>query len=125
MERVYFDYNVTTPLAPEVAAAMRPFIEEAYGNPSSLHWAGQRARTAIEQARSQVSTLLHCDSTEIVFTSGGTEATNSALAGVFFNSRKETPPHFIISSVEHPSISNVASFLERLGAEVTQVPVDS
>lgn len=124
MERVYFDYNATTPLAPEVAAAMRPFMEETYGNPSSLHWAGQRARTAIEQARSQVSTLLHCDPTEIVFTSGGTEANNSALAGVFFRPRKESRPHLIISSVEHPSIRNVASFLERLGAEVTRVPVD-
>jgi cysteine desulfurase len=124
MERVYFDYNATTPLAPEVAAAMRPFMEEAYGNPSSLHWAGQRARTVIEEARSQVSTLLHCDSTEIVFTSGGTEGNNSALAGVFFKSRKEPRPHFIISSVEHPSIANVASFLERLGAEITQVAVD-
>lgn len=124
MECVYFDYNATTPLAPEVAAAMRPFMEETYGNPSSLHWAGQRARTAIEQARSQVSTLLHCDPTEIVFTSGGTEANNSALAGVFFRPRKESRPHLIISSVEHPSIRNVASFLERLGAEVTRVPVD-
>jgi cysteine desulfurase len=124
MERVYFDYNATTPLAPEVAAAMRPFMEEAYGNPSSLHWAGQRARAAIDRSRSQVAALLHCEPAEVVFTSGGTEANNSALAGVFFKSRKETPPHFIISSVEHPSISNVASFLERLGAEVTRVPVD-
>lgn len=124
MERVYFDYNATTPLAPEVASAMRPFLEEEYGNPSCLHWAGQRAHAAVERARSQVAALLHCEPAEIVFTSGGTEANNSALAGVFFNSREKTPPHFVISSVEHPSISNVASFLERLGAEVTRVPVD-
>ncbi len=124
MDRVYFDYNATTPLAPEVAAAMRPFIDEAYGNPSSLHWAGQRARVAIERARKQVASLLHCDAEEIVFTSGGTEANNSALAGVFFNAPRDKPPHFVISSVEHPAISNVASFLERLGAQVTRVPVD-
>ena len=124
MERVYFDYNATTPLAPEVASAMRPFLEQEHGNPSSLHWAGARARTAIDQARTQVAALLHCEPAEIVFTSGGTEASNSALCGVFFRSQKKAPPHFIISSVEHPSVSNVASFLERLGAEVTQVPVD-
>jgi cysteine desulfurase len=124
MERVYFDYNATTPLAPEAAAAMRPFLDQEYGNPSSRHWAGQRARDAIDRARSQVATLLHCEPGEIVFTSGGTEANNSALAGVFFRSQRTKPPHFIISCVEHPSISNVASFLERLGAEVTRVPVD-
>lgn len=124
MQRVYFDYNATTPLAPEAAAAMRPFIDEAYGNPSSLHWAGQRARTAIERARNQVASLLQCDVDEIVFTSGGTEANNAALTGVFFNAPRDRPPHFIISSVEHPAISNVASFLERLGVQVTRVPVD-
>jgi cysteine desulfurase len=124
MERVYFDYNATTPLAPEVASAMRPFLEEEYGNPSCLHWAGQRAHAAVEQARRQVAMLLHCEPAEIVFTSGGTEANNSALTGVFFKSRENTSPHFVISSVEHPSISNVASFLERLGSEVTRVPVD-
>jgi len=124
MERVYFDYNATTPLAPEVASAMRLFLEQEYGNPSSLHWAGRRARAAIEQARRQLATLLNCEPAEIVFTSGGTESNNSALAGVFFKSQRKTPPHFIVSSVEHPSISNPMSFLERLGAEVTRVPVD-
>jgi cysteine desulfurase len=124
MERVYFDYNATTPLAPEVASAMRPFLEQEYGNPSSRHWAGERARVAINRGRSQVAKLLHCEPAEIIFTSGGTEANNSALAGVFFRSQRARPPHFIISSVEHPSILNAASFLERLGAEVTRVPVD-
>ena len=94
MERVYFDYNATTPLAPEVASAMRPFLEEEYGNPSSLHWAGQRARAAIEHARSQVATLLRCEPAEIVFTSGGTEANNSALAGVFFKSQRKDAAAF-------------------------------
>jgi cysteine desulfurase len=124
MERVYFDYNATTPLAPEVASAMRPFLEEAYGNPSSLHYAGERARAAIDRARRQVAMLLHCEPAEIVFTSGGTESNNSALAGVFFRHAGEKPSHFIISSVEHSSISNAASFLERLGAQVTRISVD-
>jgi len=124
MDRVYFDYNATTPLAPEAALAMRSFLEEPFGNPSSLHWAGQRARIAIERARSQVATLLRCEASEVIFTSGGTEANNSALAGVFFGRESRDPPHFIVSSVEHPSIAKTAGFLERLGAEVTRVPVD-
>ncbi len=123
MDRIYFDYNATTPLAPEVAAAMRPFIEEGYGNPSSQHWAGQRARAGIDCARRQVAALLGCEVGEVVFTSGGTEANNSALLGVFYSQHGKTPPHFIVSSFEHPSISLVASFLERLGAEVTRVAV--
>jgi cysteine desulfurase len=124
MDRVYFDYNATTPLAPEVALAMRPFMDEAYGNPSSLHWAGQRARTAIEHARRQVAALLGCESTEVVFTSGGTEGNNAALAGVYFSNHKRTPPHFIVSSVEHPSVARTLDFLERLGVPVTRVAVD-
>lgn len=124
MDRVYFDYNATTPLAPEVALAMRPFMDEAYGNPSSLHWAGQRARTAIEHARCQVANLLGCEPTEVIFTSGGTEANNAGLAGVYFSNNKHTPPHFIVSIVEHPSVAKTVDFLERLGAQVTRVAVD-
>jgi cysteine desulfurase len=124
MERVYFDYNATTPLAPEVALAMRPFLDEGYGNPSSVHWAGQRARNAIEHARCQVAALIGCDPTEVVFTSGGTEANNAAITGVYFSKGKPTPPHLIVSSVEHPSVANTVDFLERLGAQVTRVAVD-
>src|SRR5690349_24350102 len=105
MDQIYFDYNATTPLAPEVAQAMRPFLEEAFGNPSSLHWAGERARSAIDRARRQVAVLLDCEPTEVVFTSGGTEANNLALKGVYFAHQRQaqTLPHFIISGVEHPS----------------------
>lgn len=84
-ERIYLDYNATTPIAPEVAAAMQPYLAEANGNPSSLHWASLPARDAVERARSQVAALLACDATEIVFTSGGTEANNYAIKGVFFS----------------------------------------
>jgi cysteine desulfurase len=124
MKRIYFDYNATTPLAHEVADAMRPYIEEPFGNPSCLHWAGSRARAAIEHARRQVATLIGCESDEVVFTSGGTESNNTALAGVFFERQASKPPHYIISAVEHPSVYNTTAFLERLGASVTQVPVD-
>jgi cysteine desulfurase len=90
------DYNATTPLAPEVALAMHPFIDEGYGNPSSLHWAGQRARTAIEHARRQVASFLACKPTELIFTSGGTESNNAALTGVYFSNAKPTHMHFIV-----------------------------
>jgi cysteine desulfurase len=124
MNRVYFDYNATTPLAPEVASAIQPYLESAYGNPSSRHWAGELGRAAIENARRQVAAFLGCDTTEVVFTSGGTESNNAVLAGVFFGNRKNKPTHFIISSVEHSSVAKPARFLEKLGAELTLLPVD-
>lgn len=124
MDRVYFDYNATTPLAPEVAAAIRSLMDEPYGNPSSLHWAGERGRAAVDRARGQVAALLHCETSEVVFTSGGTESNNSALCGVFYKALPGKTPHFVTSSIEHPSIANMMSFLERLGAEVTRVGVD-
>jgi cysteine desulfurase len=123
MDRIYFDYNATTPLAPEAAAAMSPFLTEMFGNPSSHHWAGERAHAAIDRARDQVAGLLNCQPSEVIFMSGGTEANNLALTGVYYSSQAKTP-HFIISSVEHPSVAKTCEFLERLGAEVTRVPVD-
>lgn len=122
-ERIYLDFNATTPLAAEVVAKIQSSLTTHYGNPSSLHWAGVPARDAVEAARCQVASLLQCDATEIVFTSGGTEANNLALKGVFFRQRHSTP-HIIISQIEHPAILEPCRFLERLGAEVTQVPVD-
>lgn len=122
---IYLDYNATTPLADEVIAAMRPYLTEAYGNPSSLHWAGSPVRDAVESARSQVASLLSCDATEVVFTSGGTEANNHALKGLFFPKyvRGESV-HLVTSRIEHPAILEPCRFLEKLGAEVTRVPVD-
>jgi selenium donor protein len=124
-DRIYFDHNATTPLLPEVASAMRGVLDECYGNPSSLHWAGIPARNAVESARLQVAALLGCKPQEIVFTSGGTEANNWALKGVFFAARhKISRPHFVTSQIEHPSILNPCRFVEELGADVSYLPVD-
>ena len=82
--RIYLDFNASTPVAPEVAAAMRRVLDSPFGNPSSDHWAGRPAREAVEKARAQVAHLLGCESSEIIFTSGGSEANNHALKGIFF-----------------------------------------
>ena len=123
--RVYLDYNATTPIASEVVAAMLPYLDEAYGNPSSLHWAGLPARDAVEIARSQVAALLCCDATEVLFTSGGTEANNQVIKGLFFSrSAAGKPFHVITSQIEHPAVLEPCRFIEGLGAEVTRLPVD-
>jgi cysteine desulfurase len=121
--RIYLDFNASTPLAAEVVETMRPFLTEHYGNPSSPHWAGAPARAAVERARSRVAALLGCEAGEVVFTSGGTEANNHALQGVFFANR-DRGEHIVTSAVEHPSIRVPLRFLETLGAKVTVVPVD-
>lgn len=124
-QRIYLDYNASTPLAPEVITAMTPFLSIAYGNPSSLHWAGLPARDAVERARSQVAALLCCDATEIVFTSGGTEANNQAIKGLFFASNSKGKPfHVITSRIEHPAVLDPCRFVQSLGAELTLLPVD-
>ena len=124
-DRIYFDHNATTPLLPEVASAMRQVLEDSYGNPSSLHWAGMPARNAVDAARLQVATFLGCKPTEIVFTSGGTEANNYALKGVFFAVRNRIRrPHIVTSQIEHPSVLSPCRFLEELGADVSYLSVD-
>jgi cysteine desulfurase len=120
---IYLDFNASTPLAPEVADAMRGVLAEPFGNPSSEHWAGEAAKHAIQKARAQVAALLECRPNEIAFTSGGSEANNHALKGVFFATGK-AKAHFITTQVEHPAIINPCRFLERLGATATYLPVD-
>jgi cysteine desulfurase len=122
-QRIYLDFNASTPVAPEVTAAMMDVLDTPFGNPSSDHWAGKPARDAVAKARSQVAALLGCEASEIVFTSGGSEANNHALKGAFFASRV-TEPHIITTQVEHPAIINPCRFLERLGAKVDYLPVD-
>jgi len=120
---IYLDYNASTPIDPAVAAAMRPLLEEAFGNPSSGHWASMPAKAALEKARSQVAALLGCAPDEVVFTSGGSEANNLALKGVFFALRHKGE-HIITTHIEHPAILRPCQFLETLGAKVTLLPVD-
>ena len=122
-QKIYLDFNASTPIAPEVAEAMRPFLSEHFGNPSSQHWAGIRAKEAVERARQQVAELLQCSPDEVVFTSGGSESNNHAIKGVFFALR-EKGNHLITTQIEHPAVINPCRFLEKLGAEVTYVPVD-
>ena len=121
--RIYLDYNASTPICSEAVEAMRPFLTDHYGNPSSLHWAGMPAKDAVEKARGQVAGLLGCDPTEVVFTSGGSESNNHAIKGVFFANR-DRGDHIITTAVEHPATINPCRFLEKLGAKVTVLPVD-
>jgi len=117
--RIYLDYNASTPIDPAVAAAMRPFLDGRYGNPSSGHWASIEAKAALEKARGQVAASLQCADDEIVFTSGGSEANNLALKGVFFALR-DKGDHIITTAIEHPAIVEPCRFLERLSALVNQ-----
>ena len=122
-QRIYLDFNATTPIAPEVTAAVTQTLIEPFGNPSSEHWAGLPARQAVEKARAQVAALLHCDTDEVVFTSGGSESNNHALKGAFF-AQGGRGSHIITTQIEHPAVLNPCRFLEQLGASVTYLPVD-
>jgi cysteine desulfurase len=123
MRRIYLDHNASTPIDQIVRMAMAPFLEHAFGNPSSIHWAGQPAREAVEQARTEVAALLGAAGHEIVFTSGGSEANNLALKGVSF-ARRDKGRHVVTATAEHPAIMAPCAFLERIGYEITKVPVD-
>jgi len=119
---IYCDHNATTPLHPEVWTAMRPFLLESFGNPSSLHTEGQQAREAVEEARAHVAQLLGAAPEEIVFTSGGTEADNLAILGAAF-ARRERGRHIITSGIEHPAVLGSCRFLEEDGFRITRLPV--
>jgi cysteine desulfurase len=123
MVRIYLDYNASTPIDPAVADAMRPFLEGSFGNPSGGHWASTAAKTALETARGQVASLLGCRPDEVVFTSGGSEANNLAIKGVYFALRHKGG-HIITTEVEHPSVLAPCRFLERLGGTVTYLQAD-
>ncbi len=122
MKQIYLDYNATTPIAPAVREAMEPFLSEYYGNPSSSHALGRACREAIEDARSHVARLIGADSDEIIFTSGGTESNNLALCGVMWSDGPPWRGHLVVSAFEHPSVSEPARFLRRLGFSVTVAP---
>lgn len=124
MNPIYLDYNATTPIDSIVADAMRPFLELQFGNPSSMHEFGVIAKRAVENARKQVAAMLNAFPDEIIFTSGGTESNNLALKGAAFALRHKGN-HIITSSVEHPAITEVCHYLERMGFKITWLPVDS
>jgi cysteine desulfurase len=123
MPPIYLDYNASTPIDPAVAAAMRPFLLEAYGNPSSGHWAATPAKAALDRAREQVAALLGAAPDEIVFTSGGSEANNLAIKGTYFAAKRGNA-HIITSTIEHPAVLAPCRFIEQLGGSVTYLPVD-
>lgn len=123
MRRIYFDHNATTPVHPEVAAAVQPFLGEHFGNPSSIHWAGRDVRKAVEDARAEIAAFYGCRPLEVVFTSSGTEADNLAVIGVAHRPGN-AGKHIVTSQVEHPAIMNTCRFLESQGFRVTYVPVN-
>ena len=123
MEPIYLDYNATTPIDPQVAQAMLPYIHQHYGNPSSSHTIGVAAKKGVDQAREQLAEMLGSQMEEVVFTSGGTESNNYAIKGVA-GAYRNKGNHIITSSVEHPAVLEVCSYLEVRGNKVTYLPVD-
>jgi cysteine desulfurase len=124
LDKIYLDHNATTPIAPEVLELVTAVLQNQVGNPSSVHSAGRSARVLVDEAREQVASLIGASPSEIVFTSGGTEANNFALLGVALGLGK-THGHIVTSQVEHPSILNPCLQLETLGFEVDRLKVDS
>jgi cysteine desulfurase len=121
----YFDHNATTPLSEEVLGCLTRVQRECYGNPSSIHTAGQRARQAVEEARAQVARWLHAEPGEVVFTSGGTESDNLAIFGIVRRNGGAAGKHVITTTIEHPAVLGACAQLEREGARVTRVRVGS
>jgi cysteine desulfurase len=123
MARIYLDYAATTPVHPDVLKAMLPYFSEAFGNASSIHSYGQEAKEAIEEARKKVAGLIGAKPEEIVFTSGGTEADNHALHGVYVANMSKGN-HIITTAIEHHAVLVMCKDLEKIGAKVTYLPVD-
>ena len=123
MRHVYMDYAATTPMLPEVAAAMQPFFSRRFGNPSSIHSMGQEGRDAVEAARGQVAGLIACRPGDVVFTGGGTEADNHAIKGVCLAGR-ERGKHIVTTAIEHHAVLYACNFMKELGFDVTVVTVD-
>ncbi len=124
VKRVYLDYNATTPVHPAVAEFVKPLIDERFGNPSSLHWAGRDARSYFEEARQQLAYIIGAKPDEIILGSGGTEGANHAIKGVA-GARVGSGSHIITTAVEHPAVLNTCRYLEGKGFKVSYLPVDS
>jgi cysteine desulfurase len=124
MQSIYLDYAATTPVLPEVVEAMNPYFTDTYGNPSSLHHFGVRARKAVEDSREIVARFIGTNPETMVFTSGGTESDNLAIFGTFLKNREKNP-HIITTAIEHSAVLNTCQFMEQLGADVTYLPVNA
>ncbi len=130
MNPIYLDYNATTPIDPAVVEAMLPYLQKHFGNPSSSHSIGVEAKKAVDISRQQVAELIGAKPKEIVFTSGGSEASNHAIKGVVFANLRDSfgrlaeGAHIITSTIEHPATLQPCEFLKRIGAAITYVPVD-
>ena len=120
---IYLDYNATTPIAKEVADTMAPYLYEIFGNPSSSHPFGVQAKLAIENARKQVAAAINCQTTEVLFTSGGTESNNYAIRG-YAQANQNRGRHIITSAIEHPAVLEVCRYLKNQGFRLTILPVD-
>ncbi|MCK5553720.1 MAG: cysteine desulfurase, partial [Deltaproteobacteria bacterium] len=120
---IYLDHNATTPIHPDVLAAMLPYYRNGFGNPSSIHRFGREARQAVDEAREKVAHLIGAKSSEIIFTSGGTEADNLAIKGVALV-REGKAGHIITSAIEHHAVMVPCQYLEKRGFKVTFIPVD-
>ncbi|MDP2336578.1 MAG: cysteine desulfurase family protein [Bacteroidota bacterium] len=120
---IYLDYNATTPVDPEVAKEMIPYIESFYGNPSSSYSIGRSNREAVEKARAQVAKLINCQADEIYFTSCATESNNLAIKGIAW-ANSDKGRHIITSAIEHPAVMEVCKYLSSQGFEITWLPVD-
>jgi cysteine desulfurase len=123
MQTIYLDYNATTPVRPEVQEAMLPYLNAHFGNPSSVHWAGRRAKQGLEEARERVAALIKARPAEVLFTSGGTESNNLALCGVLRATGGKSP-HVVTTAIEHSSILEPLRMLADEGFTVTTLPVD-
>jgi len=124
MHTVYFDYNATTPLDAQVREVMLPYLGDIFGNPSSVHSVGRRARALLDDARDRAANVMRCKPSELIFTSGGTESTNLAIFGVA-RLRKDKGKHIITSAVEHHAVLHCCDYLEKKeGFEITRLPVD-
>ncbi len=121
--RVYFDYNATTPLAPEVLDSVSGALRDEFGNASSVHHFGQRAKTALDEARTAVATLIGADPSEIVFTSGGTESDNFAIRGAAEALEPSGRRHLVASAIEHEAVLNTLKALARRGWQTSLIPV--
>jgi len=123
MRKIYLDYAATTPTDPEVLKAMLPYFTDRFGNPSSIHSFGQEAKAAVEKARREIASFLGAKQDEIIFTSGGSESDNFAIKGVAY-ANKHKGNHIITSSIEHHAVIKSCEFLEKMGFEVTYIPVN-